>query len=139
MFEKGDKDKISEKVARDQLDILMKYYDIELDEFEDDQKKAVDQSIKKLIKAIRRGQLEIKNDDELKVTQHMKKGGEPILYNVLSGKNKTAMANKKDTDYHGRIYAMLGSQSGLGETAIQSLTGSDLSVAESLGILFLQA
>ena len=139
MFEKGNKEKISEKVARDQLDILLDYYDIELNKLTDDLKSSVDQSVEKLIRAVRRGQLQIKNDDDLKVTQHMKKGDSVIEYGILSGRSKTAMANKKDTDYHGRIYAMLGSMSGMGETAILSLTGSDLSVAESLGILFLQA
>lgn len=134
--------KISEQVAMEQLDGLLDYYDLDLNDIKNSaQRDAVESAYNRLIKAVRKGNLEFSNDDNIKIVQHLKKPlGESgtIEYRELDGKAKVAMKDKADTDYYGRIYSLLGSLSGLGETAIIGLKGSDLSVAECLGVLFLQ-
>lgn len=138
--------KISEQVAMEQLDGLMDYYDLDLNDIKNSaQRDAVESAYNRLVKAVRKGNLEFSpeatKDKNIKIVQHLKKPiGESgtIEYRELDGKAKVAMKDKSDTDYYGRIYSLLGSLSGLGETAITGLKGSDLSVAECLGVLFLQ-
>lgn len=132
--------KLSEESAETQIDIFCDYYDIDRNELPESQAEAVDTSIKKISRAIRYGTVEISlnDDDDAVVTQivQTKDGSETkIVYGVLSGKNKKAMSKQED---YGKIYSLLGSLSGLGETAISKLKGAHLSVAECIGMLFLQ-
>lgn len=134
--------KISEQVAMEQLDGILDYYDLDLNDIKNAaQREAVESAYNRLVKAVRKGNLEFSNDESIKIIQHLKEPlgeSETIEYRELDGKAKVAMKDKADTDYYGRIYSFLGSLSGLGETAIIGLKGSDLSVAECLGVLFLQ-
>jgi len=129
---------ISKEVARGQLEMLLGYYDLDAGDFENDTMKDLfETACNKLVKAISKGRLEIKEDEGLKITQHLRTGDE-LVYAEICGKHKTAMAGKKDGDQYGKIYALLGSMSGVGETGISKLTGVDISVAECLGFLYMQ-
>lgn len=133
--------KLSYEVAEDQLKQLFDYYDLAIDDQLESQKVVLEAASKRLIKAIRRGNLEISMDDGLTVTQNLVRppgGVNTIKYRVVDGRSKTAMADKKETDQYGKIYAVMGSLSGIGEAGIKGLTGQDLSIVETLGIVFLQ-
>ena len=131
---------ISRAVAEEQLDLFLDYYDLEIEDFANEaMKEQFETSCNKLVKAITKGRLEIKEDEEsnLCVTQILR-NEEHMEYAVVSGKHKIAMKGKKETDGYGRIYTLLGSITSLGETAISKLKGVDLSIAECLGFLYLQ-
>lgn len=140
---------ISEEVASDQLDLLLDYYDIEMEDFNEvkidgaSSKAAIQISVRKLTKAIRKGNLEITfNDGELFVTQKLigkKYQRSELKYKPLGGSAKMAASKYDRDDFSGRMYAILGAMCGEGAPAIISLVGPDLSVAECLGGLFLLA
>ena len=134
--------KISEESAKEQFQIFLDYYGLDEDDFDDsDVKAGMSLSRKKLTRAIRKGMLEISNDKKLVVTQHLKapKGEISVInYRIVNGTSKISMKSKSSKDTYGKIYALLGSLSDLGDMAIQKLEGADLGVAESLGTLFLQ-
>jgi len=136
------KDKISAKVAQDQLDQLLNKYDIDIDDAPNkEQKKVLETSFHRIKKSIRRGFLEIKVDDQsgkLVVVHHLQeKKGTTVEYKGISGKNKIEMKEREEQDQYGKIYAMMGSLSGLGYSAIRDFEGIDMSIAESLGSIFL--
>lgn len=131
---------ISEEVAEAQVDLFCNYYDIDLSDSAESQKEAVETARKKIIRAIRFGEMEISLDDEddpiIKQMIPIKGGGTTdIEYGVLSGKHKKAMTKQEE---FGKMYSLLGSLSGLGETAISKLKGRHLSTAECIGMFFLQ-
>jgi hypothetical protein len=129
---------LSEKSAKENLQQMLDYYEIDIDDIDDkDTRKAVSSSLKKIIKSIMKGRLEIKIEEEFQVIQYTK-NGEKIIYREIDGISKSAMASKGDNDYNGKCYALMGSLSGLGESAIRSLKGVDLSLTEVLGVVFLQ-
>lgn len=132
--------KLSEEAAQEQLDSLLDYYEIELEDLPEAQRQAVKASVRKLVKAIRIGRLEIDFDGNgaVVVRQNIR-AGEPLTYREIDGKAKVAMGNKEANDSYGRAYALMGSLCGLGETAISQLKGPDLSLVETLGVVFLQA
>ena len=131
--------KLSEESAKDQLQVFYDHYDIDLDSLPEDGKANLKLATDRLVRAIRTGHLEFMKDGTIKQILRSPLGECPeIIYGELSGNNKLAMKSKATTDLYGRIYALLGSLSGLGETAITKLKGADLSIAESVGILFLQ-
>ncbi len=135
--------KISKEVATQQLEEFLDYYEIDDDSFVDEaQLNAYIQVCGKLKKAIQKGRLTITNDDGIKIKQSLKNSYDGDVkefdYAELAGKHKLSMGKKKDTDHYGRMYALLGSLTSMGEAAIGKLKGSDLSTAECLGFLFLQ-
>jgi hypothetical protein len=136
--------KISKESAEQQLALLLDYYCIdmeELDSFDGDDidvQKAVRQCCNKLTKFICNGLIEITDGDNgLQITQHLRKGGEPINYGIVNGKCKMQMKHASEKDYHGKIYHLLGAMSKKGFHVISSLEGPDLSAAETLGTIFL--
>lgn len=134
---------ISAEVARQQLSIMLDYYEIDGESFLDEnQSNIFSQTCERLKKAIMKGRLSITSKDGIEVKQHLKNsyaGEVKILdYAEIAGKHKTSMGKHKDTDHYGRMYALLGSLTGMGDAAIRSLKGPDLSTAECLGFLFLQ-
>jgi hypothetical protein len=131
---------ISEKNARQQLESMLDYYEIDIDDIEEKEvKRAIKSGYKRIVKAIMRGRLEIKIEDgTIKVIQHTRSGRETITYNEIDGKAKTAMAAKDEKDWYGKSYALMGALSELGESAISSMKGVDVSLAEVLGMIFLQ-
>jgi hypothetical protein len=133
--------KISAEVAREELDKLFDYYDLDPSDITDDkQLSAFEGAQAKLIKVMRLGRLEIV--EECNIVQTLKNpgtdgGAVTVTYGELSGRAKMEMGKKSETDHHGRMYALLGSLSGLGDAGIAKLKGADLSVAECLGLVFM--
>lgn len=132
--------KLSEEVAREQLDVLYDYYEIVFNELPADLKPALEGADRKLLKAVRVGRLEVGVDGEgvIVVTQNLR-GGEQLVYREIDGKAKVAMGGCDANDNYGKAYALMGSLCGLGETAIIKLKSHDLSIVECLGTVFLQA
>lgn len=133
-----EKYKLAEKPAKGQLESMLDYYEIDIDEIEDKEvRRAVKSGYNRLIKAIRLGRLEIKIDGGFKVTQTTR-NNEVIEYREIDGDSKVAMSTKEEKDWYGKSYALMGSLSGVGESGIRKLKGVDLSLAEVLGMIFLQ-
>ncbi len=141
MSEKASKYKLSPEVARAQVDVLLDHYDFEVEDLPEAQQAVLDSCIARLVKAVRMGRLQItKSDTGVKVVQTLKRATDSnggIEYAELTGKARAAMGPIGDNEYV-KIYRLLGSLSGLGEAGITMLKGADISVAESLGFIFLQ-
>jgi plasmid stabilization system protein ParE len=138
MFDKdADKYLVTKDVAKNELKKMLDYYEIDIDEIEEkDLKRAIKGGMDRLIKAVRLGRLEIKLEDGIKIIQTLR-NGEKITYREIDGTAKMEMAGKNADDYYGKSYALMGSLSGLGESAIKALKSVDLSLAEVLGLIFL--
>lgn len=130
--------KLSEKNAKEVIEKMLDYYEIDIAGIEDKElKKVIKGGYGRLVKAVMLGRLEVKTEDGIKITQHLRSGGTDIEYREIDGKAKMAMAGKEEKDYYGKSYALMGSLSELGEGAISSLKGVDLSLTEVLGMIFL--
>jgi hypothetical protein len=140
---------ISKETAKDQLDQLLNYYDLDPDDYKEIQVDgnsagiAIDVSIKKITKAIMKGRLEITLDDNGRpfVVQHLVgryKSVDKLTYKPITGSAKVEM-DKRKGESNSKLYALMGSLSGEGAEIIQALEGPDLSLVESLGGLFLMA
>lgn len=137
-MDKAEQTTISHEVAEKQLQDFIDYYDIDISHIElETQRSAVRGACDKLVRAIEAGRLELDADcGTAKI--HLKKGA-VLTCCELSGKAKVEMSRRPEGDMHGRIYALIGSLSGIGFNGIQELTGRDLVVVENLGIVFLLA
>lgn len=115
------------------------YYDIEPDMLDNDQKKNLSQINDRLIGYIRKGRLDIKFTDAgaPSFVQTLKFSKQTIRYSGVSAKAKTEMGSKETTNHNGRIYAMMGALSDVGEDGILELEGVDMSVVETLGAFFM--
>ena len=130
---------LNKDAAKDVVKKIFDYYEIEVDSIEDkEQKKFIQQNFDRLIKSARLGRLEVDTTDGIKIKQHLRDSDTIIQYKEIDGYAKKAMAGKDPNDFYGRIYAVLGSTSELGEAAISKLKGVDLGLAEVLGAIFLQ-
>ena len=132
---------LSKEAAENVLESLFDFLEIDVDEIEDPKLKDMIKSSRgRLIKAIRKGRIEIKTDGGFRVIQHLRfdeKKENSLVFKVPGAIAKKAMADKKPEDFNGRIYAMMGSACGLGEAAIDKLDPVDLSTVEVLGAIFL--
>lgn len=139
---------ISPQNADEQIKKMFDFYEIDFEDYEEIEVNGNKASIvfeaakKKLIKAIRKGKIEIDYDDngELVIAQHLKckyKTLTEIQYKAVSGKAKVAMA--KFDNQNSQIYALLAAMAGIEVSQIHALKGPDLSIAECLGGLFLLA
>lgn len=144
MFSKKDDDEkyaLSQTVAENVLEGMFEFLEIDVDEIEDAKLKDMIKSSRgRLIKAIRKGRLEVKTDGGFRIIQHLRfdeKKEHSLTFKVPGAIAKKAMADKKPEDFNGRIYAMMGSACGLGEAAIDKLDPVDLSTVEVLGAIFL--
>jgi len=124
---------ISEESARAQVMLLLEGYDIDPAAHTDDSRAAIEGALDKLAKYIRRGLIEVAPD--LSVTQH-RKSGPDIKYAKLTGKAVIASDSASADKPNAKIHALLGALSGLPVEAFQSLPGDELSVAETLAIVF---
>jgi hypothetical protein len=134
-----DKD-ISEEVAQEHIDGFIEYYGISTDELPDNLSRAITSSLAKMKAAIRTGQLEIKITPEtITIEQNLVKPVgkiEKLIYKEVDGGSKVAM--KEDGGDYSKTYQFLGALTGEGSAVITKLKGRDLSLAESLGVVFLQ-
>lgn len=124
---------ISEDTARAQVMLLLEGYDIDPAAHEDASRSAIETSLDKLAKYVRRGIIEIAPD--LTVTQH-RKSGPDVKYAKLTGKAVIASDSASADKPNAKIHALLGALSGLPVEAFQALPGDELSVAETLAIVF---
>jgi len=140
--------KLSQEVAEEQINLLLEYYDIDLEDpnLDEDEIRGIKSAARKLTRAVRRGGVEIKDEDDgLAVYVHLRhppKGtDESIRFREVDGKAKVAMKDVKSaTDHHGRLYKMMANLSGesLSYPKLIALKGVDLATVECLGLLFLQ-
>lgn len=133
-FKKKNENKLSEESAKTQLDLLFDYYGVDIDNFQEEQKSTTAE----LIAAIRAAKVEIKEQEDDVVAIQTLRSGQTLEYKGLClADAKIAMKAAKSDDQYGKIYALLGSLSGVGIEGIKKLAPSDLSIAESLGLVFL--
>lgn len=126
---------ISEEVAENEVQKLLDFYEIEIDDIDNNGLKS---SITSLKKAVRKGRLEIKDEGIIVQTLKRHKGEIGTLeYKELNGQAKKAMGRARPDDANGRLYELLGSLSGMGSKAISNLRGVDLSLAESIGVVLM--
>lgn len=136
---------ISQENAEAQMESLFDYYDIDLEDYEGlsikgtNTRKALEVSKRKLIKAIKKGRLEINEDEDgFSITQTLKgkyKTLSEIRYKPISGRAKVEM-DKYESE-NAKMYGLLAAMSGVEAAHIQALRGPDLSTAECLGGFFL--
>jgi len=133
---------LSEESAKEQLEILMEYYDIDKNDIEiEEGPEAVQTLMNGLVRAIRKGRLEITvdSDNKLVVTQHLQHPPGDITdinYNIVGQKARLAMDRVKSTKEQERMCAFMGSLSGLGSTGIGSLLAADMGTMNRLATLF---
>lgn len=132
-------EKLSKEVAWDHINIFLDYYDIDLDDIDDkEQKRAVELSIKKLIKPIQEGLLVIKEKDgSIQVIQRMKKTDSVLTYAEISGKHKVMMGKDSDDNGFKRMYTLVASLTSMDYEKIENLKGIDSRIVEGLASLFL--
>jgi hypothetical protein len=133
---------ISEERAQEILDQFTEYYDIDPETMPENLQRVIASSLAKIKKAIRDGRLEIETDGQsITVKQNLQKPpagvASQLTYKEVTGAAKIGI--KDDSTDYGKIYTFLGALTGDGVGVIQKLGGKDLSLAESLGVVFLQA
>jgi len=139
----GKVDPISFEVAKNQLNILLDYYEINPEEeTKEETKESLEQAIAQVEKAIRKGRVTIRETEEgLEVSQKLKKPlgeADTIKYKELCGAAKVEMEkNCKINHNYKKIYALCAAMSSLPETFFHKIRGVDMSTAESLGLIFL--
>lgn len=138
----GNKIIISEEVARDQIQQLLDYYDIDQNDIVVDQgPEAVETVLNRLIRAIRKGYLEVSiSGDTIKVIQHLQKpmgDVSTIEYSELMAKHKLAMDGIGDNKGNARMHALMASLASVPAESFRGLKGVDLSVMERLAVLFM--
>lgn len=132
---------LSEESAQELLDQFTAYYEIDTENLPDALKSAMTYCLSHMKRAIRTGRLEIEVGDEtIVIKQNLRKElpgvGKTLTYKEVSGAAKIPM--KEDSGNYGKVYTFLGALSGEGVGAIAKLKGADMSLAESLGTVFLQ-
>jgi hypothetical protein len=141
LFEKEDpKYVLAKNAAEGVIQSILDYYEIDIDEIEDkEQKKFIKQNYDRLVKAARLGRIEVKREKGIQIIQHLRDREEIFTYREIDGEAKAATAGKDKEDFYGRIYAVMGSLSGEGESAVKKMKGVDISLCEVLGAIFLSA
>lgn len=138
---------ISEEVAIGQVDELLEYYDIDIEALTDGDGKeakaqaaALEKALDHICRSFRTGTLSIERstDGKMTVTQTLK-GGESLTYGEISARAKVAMEKFSAEAGYSRIYAFMGSLSGVGKAGIEKLGPNDLAIVEVLGTVFSNA
>jgi hypothetical protein len=132
---------LSKETAAAQVQSLLDFYEFDLEDFTQEQKDALNTALRRFEKAVMYGKLEIDcAADHCTVKQHLKRTipgvSNPIVYKEIFGQAKTAL--RDNMNMYEKIYAFAGVLSGEGSSIFLKMTGKDLSVAESFGLVFLQ-
>lgn len=125
---------LSEESAKEQLDLLLDFYDVDLMSL-DEEGKLKNIIERKLIKAIQEGRVEIDNNEDCFQVKQNLRDGTTFVYNELTGMAKVQMDRFKGQ--HERLYGLLAMLSKKPIEKIQKISGPDLSIAEYLGLIFL--
>ncbi len=141
--EKPKKNSLPKDVAEKQVDLFMRFYDI--DPVEDAANKrhreSLQASLNRLVKHVMRGRVEITLvDNKIKILQRLEypiNDVKELEYNIVGGIARTQMKNAEEGDEHGKIYSLVGSLTGWTGNSIAKLISVDISVVECLGVFFL--
>lgn len=131
---------ISKESAEKEFEKFIDFYDVDLEVLDDDQREMFKSAQKKTIGAIMKGRVEFITDGDGRVVihQHLRKEGSSVVkYGVLIGTAKNSIKSGKNKSDYGRLYALMGSLSGIAEYQISKFEGSDLTTMEALATLFL--
>ena len=137
--------KISEENAMEQVMLLLVRYNIDVEDMDNDVRKATEQTITRFLGCVMRGTMEVfKTEGQVKVKQiiqHRSEGStvSEIIYGSLRGKDHQAMGEGDDVNNYVRMHDLLGSicEAQNGPEVIKMLSTSDLKDAEALALLFL--
>lgn len=143
--------KISEEQAKIQLEMYFDWYGLDYDEMfeaKDGGKldKARESVRKHLIKRIRQGYIEIKEEADkdgsssLVVLQHLDhviQGKREVKYNEIRGKHRSAVQVLEGENETAQAYRVLGVLTGEGKAFFESLRGADIGITDMLSYLFL--
>lgn len=141
-------DKIDPKRAGEIVQEFFNYYEIDLDDLDDDSQAQMLKAQKRLIKSVRLGRLEFNlvpskktGLDEMIITQHLKRpfanGIAVIHYGEIGGRAKVAMKGAVENDTAGKMQCLMGALAGMSRGIMSDLTGPDYSLMESLSAIFL--
>lgn len=143
--------KISKEIAQEQLDVLLDYYLVDLEDVDqtegfyrkkDDTEEAKRSFCKRILRYIQHGLVEISSEEGLTVIQRLRNPvGDitQISYKTLDGKAQTQMKHASDNDYAGKILCLMGALSQIpgGATTLAKCSGPDAGVIQCLGLFFL--
>lgn len=133
---------VSEEVAKDQLDLLLDYYDIDKNDIEIEQgPEALQTLMNGLVRAIQKGRLEISLDGEAKLLVKQRLVFPPgevseIDYGVVGQKAKMAMDRVKESNGQERMCTFMGCLSGVGVKGMSGLVATDMGTMNRLSTLF---
>ena len=132
---------LSAESAMEQVLDFLEYYDIDVEKMHPDATKIVEAYLKTISESVMRGTLEVSRDKDQKmqITLNLSGGTNSMVFKEMGAKHKIAMDKVKAGENYGRLYALMGSLSGLGAGAIEKLPLRDLTVVEALGTVFLTA
>lgn len=145
--------KISKESAEEQLGIFNEWYDIDPEDFSEiaEGNQAAQNAFKvvtrKLIRAIRKGYLEIREESgkdgspTLIVEQSMSRPIEDVgkvSYREVTGLARSAVKVSDSDNDTMKTYKLLGVLSGEDYRLFQKLRGADIGVCDCLGFLFMQ-
>ena len=130
--------KLSAEAAQEVFQSILDFYDIDFDDIVNDQGKDGAQTLKnKFIRAIRKGRIETKlNDDSEKGFQIIQHTMDDLTFAYNEYNAKAAEESDKAKGVSAAQYRLLGSLSGKG-LAVKKMRGPDLKLAEYIAILFL--
>lgn len=141
-FQKHESDLvISEENAIASVTELLQYYDIDVDRVNDESAlKAIERALDQITLHVRRGVLEFSRDEKSRMNvMHKLSNGDVLIYTEIGSKAKLAMEKFDPNAGYSRIYAFMGSLSGVGKAGIEKLPAKDLAVVELLGTVFMNA
>jgi hypothetical protein len=125
---------ISEESAEEQLDKLIEFYDVDMEDLgkTDKRRKKIR---RKLVKAISQGQIEIEDSPNDFIVKQKLRDGTQFVYHEISGTAKVQM--DKYEGQHEKLYGLLAVMAKKPFLQLEKLTGKDLSIAEYLALIFL--
>lgn len=143
---------ISEDLAQQQIDMILDYYNINMDKFfkvevEGSNANEVleEEGFRTLQAVIRDGRIEVEidSDSKLIVKQNLvhryAHDLSALVYRPLTGRAKIASQKKKDVSFEEKMYNLLATMCSKNYSIILALEGKDLVAAEAVGGLFLLA
>ncbi len=144
--------KFSEEVAREHLQTLLDFYDIDDDDSQgvaidgDDVGADVKASHKRIVRALRKGTAEIETLDDGAVVARINlvrtKGVDsPLVFNEMTGATNLVAAKKGIAfdDMNGQILATIAGMTKRDYRDILALRGQDILLAKAFGLLFFAA
>jgi hypothetical protein len=131
--------KIPKKIAEDQVQMLLDYYDVDRDYIVEEARMPVDACILSMIKGITRGRLSVVDTDEGPIIkQYFEKpvlGNDVLTYRSAGSRVTKALKNVGDDD--SRVNAVLGALSGVDPDEFGNLHHVDRNTAVATGNFFL--